>query len=728
MAFILEMNRPVVPGIDRCMRSTVSSVMLPKNLEGLVLENDLKLLRLLGEGGMDVVYEGRQLVLGRSVCVKFLRSELLSNEEHFRRFQREGKVMSGLTSDGVARIYAIGRYLEVFPYIVMELVEGSTLRDLIFVRKMSPEEVCRLFIQVCRSLSAVHEQGFMHRDLKPENLIVRETSDGFDVKILDFGLCGLLQGRDESVTRTAEVLGSYLYMAPECFISTQHSPAVDIYAIGCIIYEVLAGTPPFSSGDLALVAQRHSRSSFPKLPGDEQDSSRSLIPALQAILEKACSKNAQARFKSTEEFAVCLEDALAGRSPPSSESAAPISRRITIGFLAVVALVSLIALPVKEAIFGGKPDEIELKSKLGSCRNAAARVIVYRDFLSACNSRKELSCDWSQYQIAFDTVFWAAANAGDLENAFDLCSKCFFWVSRRSNAELPEYQKLCILKADCALALGRSAESQRCIELLSLKKLPKQFDVPRWVRANLILARSLARQNKGEQAVEVLNHCLCQVKVPLGVEGELRLTLTEVLLELKRAEEARIEVKKLNSAGWRPVDGWDSASASFLGNFYKTQWLGSAIEHFELNGVYYLTRDQNSKAFDSLRRALSVARDRSMVHDASRLQHWLEELCGTADDPLAVHRAVPALVWQEGTLVKSPSISRIDKAIQCLKRLGAPLNFIADLQLRKAQCLIHEEKFKEAKELARRVMSEHKESERMARIIIRHCDEHLQSD
>lgn len=719
--------------------------MLPEDLEGVLLENNLKIIRRLGEGGMGVVYEGTQSDLSRSVCVKFLRSELVSDYEHFKRFQREVRAMSALLSSaGIARIYSIGSFLGVYPYIVMELVEGATLRDVITRRKMSPEEVCKLFIQICRSLSVVHNQGFIHRDLKPENIMVKDTSNTLEVKILDFGLCGLLQGRDESVTHTEELLGSFFYMAPECFTGAQYSPAVDIYALGCIIYEILAEAPPFCPRELGLLARLHTCQRFPKLPDNDLDS-KHLIPALQPVLEKACAKTPSMRYQTTEEFAVSLEKVLTARSKRSTPTFTP------------VFLFALMAISLSLLLLQGHKMRPSTATRLEECQSQAGRLAYFRQFLNSCHSRKGMSCNWSLYQVAFETVFSDQIRKGNLQEAFAFTSDCFSWIHKRTSAQSLVCQCVTISRAECALVLGLYAESERCLRVLSLNQYPRPLDIPRWVRANIILARALARQNKGEEAAAVLNSCINKLcvsgvavqkrtclwnattgdlvqecgtevqtpeKISQFVEGQLRLTLSEILLDLRRPKEATIQLKALRVSKWRPTT-WTKAASSYI-DYYKTLWPWFKMEQLELDAVYYcLVKDD--RYMNYLAQAIETARSCNLVIDEARLRNRFLHSCKRAyADSFVVFNAVPPLVWKQGTLIKSPSFAQIDEALLYLESVRAPLILISSLRLRKAQCLIKEGDFKRARQLARSAMTADVCCESEACIIIHHCDLKLQ--
>lgn len=165
-----------------------------------------------------------------------------------------------------------------------------------------------------------------------------------------------MQGREDSITGTEEVLGTPLYMAPECFTQSQHSSAVNIYAVGCMLYECLTGVPAFSAENFVRFAHKHQVEMIPQLPAGAKEK-RALTSALQAIIEKACAKDAQARFKSTEEFAASLEDALEGRALPTPGAKRATGRLRVGASVAVIMLGILFSLP-KTPI--GQPDAAKL--------------------------------------------------------------------------------------------------------------------------------------------------------------------------------------------------------------------------------------------------------------------------------------------------------------------------------------------------------------------------------
>lgn len=212
---------------------------------GTLLSNRYRIDAQLGEGGMGEVYLAVDTQLGRKVALKILPAELTRDEERVRRFEREARTASGLNHPNILTIYEIGR-AEGTHFIITELVEGETLRDLI---RTGPIELTRLLdigAQAADALAAAHRAGVVHRDIKPENIMVRR--DGY-VKLLDFGLAKLLEtSRDApltALTTPGMVVGTIQYMSPEQTAGSHVDHRADIFSLGCVLYEMATSRHPF---------------------------------------------------------------------------------------------------------------------------------------------------------------------------------------------------------------------------------------------------------------------------------------------------------------------------------------------------------------------------------------------------------------------------------------------------------------------------------------------------
>ena len=262
----------------------------------------------LGAGGMGEVYRARDTRLGRFVAIKVLPSFLLHDPERLRRFEQEARAAAALNHPNILAVHQMGSY-ESAPYLVSELLEGSTLRDLLVRAPLPLRKVIDYGVQIARGLSAAHEKGITHRDLKPENLFV--TKDG-RVKILDFGLAKLTQQQifsDQSAptvsaeTEPGVVMGTVGYMSPEQVRGSAADHRADIFAFGAIVYEMLTGKRAFqkpTSAETMSAILKEEPSSISQITPN-------LPPALQRVVHRCLEKNPEQRFQSASDLAFALE-------------------------------------------------------------------------------------------------------------------------------------------------------------------------------------------------------------------------------------------------------------------------------------------------------------------------------------------------------------------------------------------------------------------------------------
>ncbi|MCS6884047.1 MAG: protein kinase [Acidobacteriota bacterium] len=263
-------------------------------LIGQVFLERYEILRLLGRGGMGTVYEGRHLQLGRKVAIKVMQSSALTGESMTFRFMREAKATAMLEHPNAVTIYDFGT-IDDKAFIVMEFINGISLREMLNkTGRLTPKQALSLFAPICSVVEAAHKIGIVHRDLKPENVMLKQTEDGsFVVKVVDFGLAKILHADDPKLTQTGQIMGTPYYMSPEMFEGNLSTPSVDIYALGIIFYEMIAGSPPYT-GSLEAIIAGHLLKPLPPV--------RSYVPnldkRLDEVLEKALCKQPEKRFSS----------------------------------------------------------------------------------------------------------------------------------------------------------------------------------------------------------------------------------------------------------------------------------------------------------------------------------------------------------------------------------------------------------------------------------------------
>ncbi len=277
-------------------RPVVADVTLVKAPPPLV--PGYELTELLGKGGMGEVWRARQLSLGRMVAVKLLPEKLAADREFVARFEKEATALASLSHPNIVQIIDRGQAGAHY-FFVMELISGTTLRELMRGRSMEPREAVKVAVQVARAIDAAHEQKIVHRDLKPENILVDPRGH---VKIADFGLAGM-QGseRNISLTATAVAMGTVNYMAPEQRRDAKHvDHRADLYSLGVLLYEMLTGELPL--GRFKMPSQ--------KLPG--------LDPRLDEIIGALLETDPEHRPGRAQDVVVALEGLLSQVGPPVS--------------------------------------------------------------------------------------------------------------------------------------------------------------------------------------------------------------------------------------------------------------------------------------------------------------------------------------------------------------------------------------------------------------------------
>ncbi len=280
-------------------------------LLGRTLDDKYLLEARLGLGGMGTVYRARHLLIDRAVAVKVLNRRFVEDEAAKARFRREAKAAGRLQHTNAVGVTDFGQTADGYVYIVMELLEGKTLRELL--SKEAPLDVARsvsIMMQVSSAVAAAHDAGIIHRDLKPANIFIVQRSDvPALVKVLDFGIAKVaadsLDDDDRmTLTQVGAMIGTPRYMSPEQCSGTPLTPAADVYSLGVILYEMLTGTVPFGGSTPLAIAMKHSTET-PRRPSEFVPS----IPqALEDVVLHAMEKDPQQRPANADYFRQELYD------------------------------------------------------------------------------------------------------------------------------------------------------------------------------------------------------------------------------------------------------------------------------------------------------------------------------------------------------------------------------------------------------------------------------------
>ncbi len=274
---------------------------------GMLVGGKYRLDEQIGEGGMSVVWRATDLSMERSVVVKLMRGYLAQDDRTMKRFEQECRVMAKINNPNVVMVFDAGMIDGKLPFLVMEYVKGSSLRELLSHRSPLPVyQTLRILIQVCRGLHAAHEAGVIHRDLKPDNILLQEDLNRPDAaKIVDFGIALLTHGACERVTRDGMVIGTMEYISPEQLDDVPLDGRADVYALGVVLYEMLSGQLPFTASSPEALMLKHLREMAP-LPSIK----RPEVACLDEIVSKALEKNREWRYESAAALRSDLERAL----------------------------------------------------------------------------------------------------------------------------------------------------------------------------------------------------------------------------------------------------------------------------------------------------------------------------------------------------------------------------------------------------------------------------------
>ena len=277
-----------------------------------LLSNRYEIGDTLGYGGMSEVHRGRDIRLGRDVAVKVLRADLARDPTFQLRFRREAQNAAALNHPAIVAVYDTGETESEngpLPYIVMEYVDGRTLRDIVKSEgPLSPRRAMEVMADASAALDFSHRHGIVHRDVKPANIMITRSGA---VKVMDFGIARALADGQAAVTQTAAVIGTAQYLSPEQARGESVDARSDVYAAGCVLFELLTSEPPFTGDSPVAVAYQHVRED-PRKPSDVNQT----VPAsLDAVVLKALSKNPANRYQSAAEMRADLVRVLSGQRP-----------------------------------------------------------------------------------------------------------------------------------------------------------------------------------------------------------------------------------------------------------------------------------------------------------------------------------------------------------------------------------------------------------------------------
>ncbi len=290
---------------------------------GTIIAGRYRVTKKLGQGGMGVVYKGRQEAVDRDVAIKVLLASLVDDESLVQRFHLEARAASKLTHPNTITIYDFGQHQDIL-YIAMEYLDGEPLSTPLKAGPMPPPRVLHIMVQALRSLSEAHKKGIVHRDIKPDNIYLTEMGGVHDfVKVLDFGVAKLKTGDNEkTLTKAGMIFGTPKYMSPEQARSQNLDGRSDLYALGVMMYHMLMGRVPFDADDHVTILLKHVTE--PPPPFAQLRPDLHVPHEFEQVVMRAMAKDVKERYQSADEMLMALEHLAIQLQIPLGTSAFPI--------------------------------------------------------------------------------------------------------------------------------------------------------------------------------------------------------------------------------------------------------------------------------------------------------------------------------------------------------------------------------------------------------------------
>lgn len=330
------------------------------------LGDDVEVIKSLGHGGMGSVYKVRRKKDSKIFAAKVLRTKF-EDPNYSKRFRKEIEYASKLAHPGLIDIYNSGTSESGAPFFLMEFVDGKSLSEIIESdEKLTPDQILDISIQISEALSHVHKNSILHRDIKPNNILLKKESgsDSYKVILVDFGIAKILpesERKTQNLTQTSEVFGSPLYMSPEQCMGFKLDERSDIYSLGCVIYELATGSPPFSGSNPVQLIVKHIEDTASPFPTYAKGNK--LIKNLEAVVLRCLDKESNNRFESVDQLIEALEKLKEGKKVPYTaiqQFRPTLSLKQAVGIFTILAFATLFVMSLTSSMYVGGLERIGL--------------------------------------------------------------------------------------------------------------------------------------------------------------------------------------------------------------------------------------------------------------------------------------------------------------------------------------------------------------------------------
>lgn len=463
-----------------------------------MIDSHYKIVRELGQGGMGAVFQAVEIDLERSVAIKLLHYDC-SDENSRQRFRREGKILSTLSHPHILQFFRFGVWADR-SYIAMEYFPGKSLVEVLRTEEMPVERCIAIASQVCDAMDYAHSRGVVHRDISPSNIMLQVENNDY-VKVIDFGLSMFSRAdkRTQQLTQTGAVLGSVYYMSPEQCRGMEATSAADVYSLGCVLYQMLSGEPPFTADNPIGLMHKHANDPPPPLAIPH------MLPGLENVVMKALSKAPRDRHESMAAFKKELELVATGQghSIPAVVFAGEDRKSGALLQTTALLLVGLLVLSIAvTAMFHGGNSRREFKAEsagVGEATNSSLRKLRSMQDLESRTPRERID-----YYNSWLEVHGGRFSTDLVQAHFSLAKVLLQTKSPEAEQERTVASKLCKMLLDKSVAERQQDLCDQAVQMLIKLYEPDKVEL---VEGDIGACLNKMQHADGRFFVKAVNTC-----------------------------------------------------------------------------------------------------------------------------------------------------------------------------------------------------------------------------